>query len=62
MIFVLDASAVVPIAILDPIANVEHCVESCALFTLKFHGLAMHAAEVLDGREEIFGYAYACNK
>lgn len=62
MIFVLDASAVVPIAILDPITNVEHCMESCALFTLKFHGLAMHAAEVLDGREEIFRYTYVCSK
>lgn len=43
----LLVGAIVTIAVLDPIANVQDRVEGCALLALEFHWLAMDAAEVL---------------
>lgn len=49
MLFVLHSGAVITIAILNPIADVQHGVEGCALLALKLYGFSMNAAEVLKG-------------
>lgn len=47
MFLVLHSGAIVTIAILNPIADIQHCVEGGALFALEFDGFSMYAAEVL---------------
>lgn len=47
LVLVLHASAIVSIAVLNPIANVEHSVKRGALFALELDGFSMHAAEIL---------------
>jgi len=47
LLLLLQTSAVVAIAILDPIADIQDSVESCSLLALEFHGFAMDTSEVL---------------
>lgn len=48
ILLVLHASAIVSIAVLNPIANVEYSVKRGALFALELHGFSMYAAEILS--------------
>jgi len=47
LLLVLHSTAVVTVAVLDPIADIQDRVEGRSLLALEFNGLAMDTAEVL---------------
>jgi len=54
LLLLLQTSAVVAIAILDPIADIQDSVESCSLLAFEFYGLAMDTSEVLVEKRGLF--------